>query len=197
MPTRAPRVETGFDVEIVEEYAGFACVQATGAGAKRLYKDEAGGHRWQRIPPTEKRGRVHSSTITVAVLDPDAPVGARLDLRDVEVTTTRGSGPGGQNRNKVESCVIATHRPSGLSVRIDNERSQHQNKALAYQVLAARLYQAASEGAKAERDRLRHDQVGSGQRGDAVRTYREQDDQVIDRRTGKKASLKKWRKGEW
>jgi peptide chain release factor 1 len=197
VPTRAPRVETGFDVEIVEEYAGFACVQATGAGAKRLYKDEAGGHRWQRIPPTEKRGRVHSSTITVAVLDPDAPVGARLDLRDVEVTTTRGSGPGGQNRNKVESCVIATHRPSGLSVRIDNERSQHQNKALAYQVLAARLYQAASEGAKAERDRLRHDQVGSGQRGDAVRTYREQDDQVIDRRTGKKASLKKWRKGEW
>ena len=169
----------------------------SGKGAKILFKDEAGGHRWQRVPPNEKRGRVHSSTITVAVLDPDAAVGARFDQRDVEIVTARGSGPGGQKRNKTESCVIATHKPTGLSVRIDNERSQHQNRAMAYQVLAARMYQAAGERAKADRDGLRRDQVGSGQRGDAVRTYREQDDQVIDRRTGKKSNLKKWRKGEW
>jgi len=195
--TRAPRVETVFDVEVIEEYAGFACVQVTGVDAKRLYANEAGGHRWQRIPATEKRGRVHSSTITVAVLDLNTSVNTQFNTSDVEIVTARGSGPGGQKRNKTESCVIATHRPSGLSVRIDNERSQHQNKATAYQILAARLHEAAVEGVKSDRDRLRHDQVGSGQRGDAVRTYREQDDQIIDRRSGKKSSLRKWRKGEW
>ncbi len=182
---------------MVEEYPGFACVKVAGKGAKSLYKDEAGGHRWQRVPPNERRGRVHSSTITVAVLDPTVAVGERFRPEDVEVVTARGSGPGGQKRNKTESCVIATHKPTGLSVRIDNERSQHQNRAMAYEVLAARMYQAAGERAKSERDGLRRDQVGSGQRGDAVRTYREQDDQVIDRRTGKKSNLKKWRKGEW
>src|SRR5271166_5311967 len=130
-----------FDTALIEERPGFIAVSFEGAGARALFASEAGGHRWQSIPPTEKRGRVQTSTVTVAVLDPDAVVGNVLDYRDVEIVTTRGSGPGGQNRNKTDSCVIATHKPSGLAVRIDNERSQHQNKAMAYKVLAARLYE--------------------------------------------------------
>lgn len=169
----------------------------TGSGARDVFRNEGGGHRWQRIPPTEKRGRVQTSTVTVAVLDPDAIAGVALNHADVEITTTRGSGPGGQNRNKTESCVVAVHRPTGLTVRIDNERSQHQNRATAYKLLAARLYEAERERAFNERVKDRKSQVGSGMRGDKVRTYRTQDDQVNDHRTGQRWRLKDWVKGEW
>lgn len=168
-----------------------------GPGSKSLFANESGGHRWQRVPPNEKRGRVHTSTVTVAVLDPDAVMGSSLNYQDVEITTARGSGPGGQNRNKTESCVIATHRPSGLQVRIDNERSQHQNKAMAFKVLAARLYDAERERLDAQRRKERQSQVGSGQRGDKVRTYRTQDDQITDHRTGVKMRLAPWYDGIW
>lgn len=168
-----------------------------GKGVKQLFKNEPGGHRWQRIPPTEKRGRVQTSTVTVAVLDPDVPMNAPLDVKDVEITTARGSGPGGQNRNKTESCVIAVHKPSGISVRIDNERSQHQNKASALKLLAAKLYESEREKAFNERERDRKQQVGSGMRGDKVRTYRTQDDQVNDHVTGQKWRLKDWIRGDW
>lgn len=169
----------------------------SGQGAKATFKDEAGGHRWQRVPPTEKRGRVQTSTVTVAVLDPDTVVGQALDPRDVDITTARGSGPGGQNRNKTESCVIARHKPTGIQVRIDNERSQQQNRATAMKVLAAKLYQLSASLAMASKNDQRKQQVGSGMRGDKVRTYREQDDQVTDHRTGKKWQLNKWIKGVW
>jgi peptide chain release factor 1 len=171
-------------------------VAVSGAGTRALFQNESGGHRWQRIPPTEKRGRVHTSTVTVAVLDPDAIIGRALDPRDVEIVTARGSGPGGQHRNKTESCVVATHRPSGLSVRIDM-RSQHQSRAMAMKVLAARLYEAEREKALAQREQDRKQQVGSGMRGDKIRTYRTQDDQVNDHRTGQRWRLNTWLKGEW
>lgn len=130
-------------------------------------------------------------------MDPDAVAGAPIDAKDVDITTSRGSGPGGQNRNKIESCVVAVHRPSGLQVRIDSERSQHQNRATAMQVLSARLYDMQREQAAAARAADRRQQVGSGQRGDKVRTYRTQDDQVIDHRTGVKLRLSKWYGGDW
>ena len=168
-----------------------------GSGSTSLFSNEAGGHRWQRIPPNEKRGRVQTSTVTVAVLNPDAIVGQVLNAKDVEIVTARGSGPGGQNRNKTESCVIVTHRPTGLQVRIDNERSQHQNKAMAFKVLSARLYEAERERIAAQRMKERKEQVGTGQRGDKVRTYRTQDDQVTDHRTGMKFRLSKWYSGDW
>jgi peptide chain release factor 1 len=168
-----------------------------GEGSKQLFANESGGHRWQRIPPTEKRGRVQTSTVTVAVLDPDTVVGAQLNHQDVEIVTTRGSGPGGQNANKVECCVVVTHVPTGLQVRINNERSQHQNKATAYKVLAARLYEAERERVSAEREKDRRQQVGSGMRGDKIRTYRSQDDQVNDHRTGQRWRLQDWIRGIW
>ena len=186
-----------FDVQLIEQSQGYICFCVSGPGARDTFVNEAGGHRWQRVPETEKRGRVQTSTVTVAVLDADEVISQPLDMRDVELITTKGSGPGGQNRNMTESCVIATHRPTGLSVRIDNERSQHQNKATALRMLASRLYQSAGEKAKSERDQLRRDQVGTGMRADKVRTYREQDDQVNDHRTGQKWRLKLWRRGEW
>jgi peptide chain release factor 1 len=169
----------------------------TGLGAKQLFANESGGHRWQRVPPNEKRGRVHTSTVTVAVTDPDVVQGPSLNHQDVDITTTRGSGPGGQHRNKVESCIVATHRPTGLQVRIDNERSQHQNRAMAYRVLAARLYQAERERLDTTKNADRRQQVGTGMRGDKVRTYRTQDDQVTDHRTGVKTRLSRWYNGDW
>lgn len=186
-----------FEFETIEHRQGFIVVAITGQGAKAIFKDEAGGHRWQRVPPTEKRGRVQTSTVTVAVLDPDNVVGQAIDPRDVDVTTARGSGPGGQNRNKTESCVIVTHKPTGIQVRIDNERSQHQNKATAMKVLAAKLYQQSAMLAQVSKNDQRKQQVGSGMRGDKVRTYREQDDQVTDHRSGKRWQLNKWIKGVW
>jgi peptide chain release factor 1 len=112
------------------------------------------------------------------------------------MTATRGSGPGGQNRNKVESCIIATHKPTGLSVRIDT-RSQQQSKKIALQVLSARLEEMDRFKRAVEQNKDRKEQVGQGQRGDKIRTYREQDDQITDHRTNKKSSLSKWIKGNW
>ena len=167
-----------------------------GKGAKQLFKDEAGGHRWQRIPPTEKRGRVHTSTVTVAVLDPDAGLRFKLQESEVEIRTTRGSGPGGQHRNKTDSCVVATHLPTGTRVRVDM-KSQHQSRTVALQILAAKLAEDQADRTQAKRDAKRKAQVGSGMRGDKIRTYREQDDRVSDHRTGKTWKLKLWRRGEW
>lgn len=197
MRTRTRRSGGVFETQLLDQRPGLITFAVTGIGVRALFVNESGGHRWQRIPPTEKRGRVQTSTVTVAVLDPDTQCGSALDHRDVDIVTARGSGPGGQNRNKTESCVIATHRPSRLQVRIDNERSQGQNKAMAYKVLAARLYDAERSRVSALRDTERKQQVGTGQRGDKVRTYRTQDDQVTDHRTGVKTRLSKWYNGDW
>ena len=188
---------TVFDTVLIEERPGFIAVSFEGAGARALFASEAGGHRWQRIPPTEKRGRVQTSTVTVAVLDPDAAGAVTVREQDVDITTARGSGPGGQKRNKTETCVIATHRPSGLQVRIDNERSQIQNRRLAMQVLRARLTAADEDRRVRETNDLRRQQVGSGMRGDKIRTLRVRDNIVTDHRNGAKWRLDAWLRGEW
>lgn len=185
-----------FDAELVDHRPGLASVLFSGRGAKTLFQHEAGGHRVQRIPPTEKRGRVQTSTVTVAVLDPDAETVAQLDERDVEFQATRGSGPGGQARNKIESCIVATHRPSGMRVRVDM-RSQHQSKSMALKILTAKVAEAEGDRARQARADARKDQVGSGMRGDKVRTYRTQDDRVTDHRTNRTWSLKAWSRGQW
>jgi peptide chain release factor 1 len=176
----------------LEETPGFASFLVRGEGAEEFF-NETGGHRWQRIPPTEHRGRVHTSTVTVAALAIRA-ASIYMDPNDVEIQTTRGSGPGGQNRNKVESCVLAIHRPTGLSVRIDG-RSQLNNKKIALQILATKLEDQHSEQQQETTNRDRKDQVGSGQRGDKIRTYRVRDNIVIDHRTGQKCQLSRWLDG--
>jgi peptide chain release factor 1 len=132
----------------------------------------------------------------VAVLDPEVQSKYQLREQDVDIQTTRGSGPGGQNRNKVESCVVVTHKETGLKVRVDM-KSQHQGKTVALQILGARLQERASAKAAADRDAARKEQCGSGMRGDKVRTYRTQDDRVTDHRSNKTWSLKTWMRGDW
>ncbi len=168
----------------------------SGKGARSLFENEAGGHRWQRIPPTEKRGRVQTSTVTVAVLDPEQQQVLKLQDKDIDIKTSRGSGPGGQHRNKTDSCVTATHIPTGVSVRIDM-RSQHQSREMALKILASKISELKSKTSKCEREKIRQEQVGTGMRGDKIRTYRTQDDQVNDHRTGKTWKLSRWVKGDW
>jgi len=139
---------------------------------------------------------MQTSTVTVAVLHPDAPTRFRLNESDVDIQTTRGSGPGGQHRNKTDSCVVATHKPTGLRVRVDM-RSQHQSRSVALQILAAKLNEAEEGRAREARDAARRGQVGTGMRGDKIRTYRTQDDRVTDHRTNKTWSLKSWLRGQW
>jgi peptide chain release factor 1 len=192
------RQESGgvFDAELLENNDGIIVVQFSGQGAKQLFGNEAGGHRWQRIPPTEKRGRVHTSTVTVAVLDPEERSTFELDERDVDIKTSRGSGPGGQHRNKTDSCVTATHKPTGVSVKIDM-KSQHQSKEMALKILASKIGKSKANAERQNREKLRKEQVGSGMRGDKIRTYRQQDDSVADHVTGKTWTLKKWMRGDW
>jgi len=171
------------------ERPGFIAFRVTGKGARKAFEHEAGGHRHQRIPPTEKRGRVQTSTVTVAVLPVPSDSEVRIDERDLEWATCRGSGAGGQHRNVTDSAVQLTHLPTKLMVRCESERSQHQNKATALAILRAKLQEAATHAATHERNSTRKTQVGSGQRGDKARTYRHQDDIVTDHTTGKKAQL--------
>jgi len=137
------------------------------------------------VPPTEKRGRVHTSTITVAVLSVPTRAAFAIDPNDLQVTTTRGSGPGGQNRNKVETEVVVLHKPTGLQVRCGSERSQLHNKQAAIEMLRSRLFARRQEQERASADSLRRRQVGSGQRGDKIRTIRTQANLVKCERTGR------------
>jgi peptide chain release factor 1 len=171
--------------------------RAAGAGATTLFADEVGGHRWQRVPPTEKRGRVHSSTITVAVLP--VPPETELVIRpgDLEWSTCRPSGKGGQALQKTDSAVQVTHRPTGLQVRCESERSQHHNRVSALAVLRARLAAELRARATADRARARRDQIGSGMRADKRRTIRVQDGVVIDHLTGRTWRLRDYQRGRW
>ena len=195
--TRKPRDGVGFDSELVSEWNGMMVLRMSGPKAAELFANEAGGHRWQRVPPNERKDKVHSSTITVAVF-PERVASGSVVVResDCDVSTCRGSGPGGQNRNKTESAVQVTHRPSGLMVRCETERSQTQNKATAFALLAARL-QAAKSGAQEESDRAsRLKQIGSGERSDKIRTVQMQNGQVVNHQNNRKASVERYLKGD-
>jgi peptide chain release factor 1 len=168
-----------------------------GRGAASLFASEAGGHRWQRVPETEKRGRVQTSTITVAVLEEPILTECSIRPEDVDVETMRGSGAGGQHRNKTDSAVRARHRPTGIEVRCESERSQHRNRELAMQVLAARVAELVRSAVQGDRAADRRRQVGSGMRGDKRRTIRAQDDHVTDHVDGRTWRFKAYARGDW
>lgn len=172
-------------------------LRVSGRGAAALFADEIGGHRWQRVPPTERRGRVHSSTVTIAALP--EPTERELVIRDadLDVETMRGSGAGGQHRNKTDSAVRIRHLPTGLEVRCEAERSQSRNRELAMSELRARIAEAAHATANGERAEDRRRQVGSGMRGDKRRTIRVQDDQVVDHVDGRNWKFKAYARGDW
>jgi peptide chain release factor 1 len=186
-----------FEIEISEERAGLKVFRAVGAGAAELFRDEPGGHRWQRIPPNERHGRVHTSTITVAVLREPEKAEVVISDRDLSWSVCRGTGPGGQKRNKTESTVLVTHRPTGMQVRCETARSQQQNRVTALALLRARLWALAQGRVTSERAGDRRRQVGSGMRGDKRRTIRCQDGVVTDHVTGRRWGLKEYLRGEW
>lgn len=187
----------GFELEVLDERPGLLVFRAEGPRAAHLFRNEPGGHRWQRVPPNEKRDRIQTSTVTVAVLREPAETERVLRPAELEWRTTKGTGPGGQHRNKTESAVILTHLPSGLTVRCEAERSQHRNRELALRVLRARLLEEAERSTAAHANAARRQQMGSGMRGDKVRTVRERDGQVTDHRTGHRLRLEDYRRGEW
>jgi len=150
----------------------------------RFLKHESGVHRVQRVPTTEASGRRHTSTITVAVLPAAEEVDVQINPDDLEWDTFRSSGPGGQNVNKVSSAVRLTHKPSGLVIAMQDDRSQHKNRAKALRVLRSRLYDMKREEEMKTRGDLRRSQVGTGDRSERIRTYNFPENRLSDHRIG-------------
>lgn len=180
---------------MIDARPGFLCFTAAGASASRWFTGEAGGHRWQRVPPTEKKGRVHSSTVTVVVLEPASASAVEIRPEDLEEDFCRGSGKGGQHRNKTSTAVHLRHKPSGHHVRVDGGRSQSINRETALEMLRARLAAERREAERAERCAARKAQAGSGMRGDKIRTIQVQGDMVVDHRRGTRTTYRRFSRG--
>jgi len=180
----------GWKTELIDEnrtgVGGYkeVIMQVKGKGAYSVFKYESGVHRVQRVPATESQGRIHTSTVTVAVMPELEEVDIVLDERDLEITNTFSAGPGGQHMQKNATAARVVHKPTGIMIRIQSQRSLTQNKLLALQILQSRLQEMEESKQNAATAADRKAQVGSGERSEKIRTYNYPQSRVTDHRIG-------------
>jgi peptide chain release factor 1 len=172
---------SGFKSEVLDEHT----IKISGRNAFGTYKYEAGVHRVQRIPKTEKKGRIHTSTVTVSILPELEDIDLHINPEDIEFEAFRSGGHGGQNVNKVSTAVRLKHIPSGIVVTTSVERSQSQNREIAMKLLRAKLWEIEVEKQQQQIESLRSTQVGRGMRAEKIKTYNFPQDRLTDHRIGK------------